>query len=172
MVKRIVVIGPESTGKSTLSAALAEALHTRWVPEYARAYLEGLARPYVENDLLHIAQGQLAHEDAAVMQSNRFLICDTDLYVVKVWSEASFGRCDRSILEQIAVRPYDHYLLTYIDTPWQHDPLREHPHPEERYYFYQQYRDIVMNSGIPWTDIRGDENTRLATALRSLEQLL
>lgn len=171
-MKKIVVIGPESTGKSTLSAALADALHTLWVPEYARAYIEALDRPYMESDLLHIAHGQLEREDAAAAQCGRVLVCDTDLYVLKVWSEASFGRCHRFILDQIAARQYDHYLLTYIDTPWEHDPLREHPLPEERYYFYHQYRDIVMNSGVPWTDVRGDESMRLATALRSLEQLL
>lgn len=167
-----MVIGPESTGKSTLSAALARAQDTLWVPEYARTYLEALGRPYTEDDLLHIAEGQLRSEDELALRSNGLLICDTDLYVLKVWSEASYGRCHRRILEEIAVRPYDLYLLTYIDTPWEHDPLREHPHPTEREYFYRQYHDIVQNSGVPWVEVRGDQVERLQTALRSLEQLL
>lgn len=171
-MKRIVIIGPESTGKSTLSAALAEHLHTLWVPEFARAYLETLGRPYEEPDLLLMAEKQVANEDELALRANRFLFCDTDLYVFKVWSESRYGRCDRRILELIAGRQYDHYLLTYIDTPWEDDPLREHAQPEERHYFYHQYRDIVMNSGVPWTDVRGDETTRLQQALRVMKQLL
>lgn len=169
-IKKIVVIGPESTGKSTLSAALAEALHTVWVPEYARAYLEQLSRPYVQQDLITIANGQLQQEDALAAQTNGMLICDTDLHVLKVWSEAKYGSCDKEILEHIAARPYDMYLLTNIDTNWEDDPLREHPLPEERQYFYNLYRDIVQNSGLPWADVRGNREERLKIALHAIKQ--
>ena len=165
------MIGPESTGKSTLSAALATALGTVWNPEYARAYLEGLGRHYEQQDLLRIAAGQLEAEDSAEPQANRFLICDTDLYVLKVWSEASYGTCDRRILERIAARHYDLYLLTDIDLPWADDPLREHPAPEERRYFYHQYRDIVQQSGVPWAVISGKEEERTARALEAIRRL-
>lgn len=168
--KKIVVIGPESTGKSTLSAALAKALNTVWVPEYARSYLDGLDRPYTEPDLLHIAQGQLASEDDSLAKAHNFLICDTDLYVIKVWSEHSYHRCHNWILKQIAVRPYDGHILTDIDMPWQPDPYREHPHL--RHYFYHQYRDIVANSGIPWINVAGDKQTRVSAALSFIENLL
>lgn len=171
MPRKIVVIGPESTGKSTLSAALAGALNTVWNPEFARAYLEGLGRPYEEPDLLQIARGQLAGEDAQLPQANDFLVCDTDLYVVKVWAEAKYGACDRRILEAIATRPYDLYLLTYIDLPWEDDPLREHGAAAERLYFYHQYRDIVQQSGVPWADIRGGEGARLEAALTAVRRL-
>lgn len=168
---KIVVIGPESTGKSSLSAALAEALGTVWVAEYAREYLEGITRPYEEKDLLEIAKGQMASEDAALNSANRYLICDTDLYVLKVWSEAKYGHCHRSILEQIASRPYHLYLLTYIDIPWTPDPQREHPAHRDREYFYHQYRDIVQQSGVPWADIRGTEAQRLETALSAIKEI-
>ncbi len=171
-IKKIVVIGPESTGKSTLSQSLAVQLQTVWVPEYARAYLENLDRAYTEADLLEIAKGQIATEETAMQQANQYLICDTDLYVIKVWSEAKYGRCHPWILEQIAQRKYDLYLLTYIDVPWTDDPLREHPLPEERAYFYNTYRDIVMQSGSPWADIRGDENERLKLATNAIQKLL
>ena len=169
--RKIVVNGPESTGKSTLSASLAAALGTVWNPEYARSYLEGLGRPYEQPDLLHIAKGQLAAEDALAPSAKDFLVCDTDLYVVKVWSEAKYGACDRRILEAIAVRKYDLYLLTGIDMPWVDDPLREHGAAEERAYFYHQYRDIVQQSGAPWADIRGSEEERLSVALDAIRRL-
>jgi NadR type nicotinamide-nucleotide adenylyltransferase len=169
--QKIVVIGPESTGKSTLSFSLAHALDTVWVKEYARAYLERLNGPYTSEDLLQIAKGQLESEDTLLPSARKFLICDTDLYVLKVWSEARFGRCHRSILEAIAERPYDLYLLTYIDIPWSPDPQREHPGARDRAYFYHQYRDIVQQSGVPWADIRGTESERLRAALSAIESL-
>lgn len=169
--RKIVVIGPECTGKSTLSAALARELQTLWVREYAREYLNGLGRPYTEADLLEIALGQLGEEDRQLAAANQYLICDTDLYVIKVWSESSFGRCHRNILETIATRPYDLYLLSYPDIPWEPDPLREHGAARERQYYYHQYRDIVQYSGVPWADIRGTESERLQTALKAIKSL-
>ena len=171
-IKKIVVIGPESTGKSTLSAALAHELQTVWVPEYAREYLEQIQRPYHEEDLLHIAKGQVALEDKMAAKADELLICDTDLHVMEVWSNASYGRCHKWILEEIAKRQYDLYLLTYIDIKWEDDPLREHSLPEERYYFYSLYRDIVQNSGVPWADIRGSHEERLATAMEAIRHYI
>ncbi|MFN4246787.1 MAG: AAA family ATPase [Flavipsychrobacter sp.] len=171
-IKKIVVIGPESTGKSTLSETLANSLQTVWVPEYARTFLENLGREYTEADLLAIAKGQLAAEDAAMQIANQYLICDTDLYVIKVWSEAKYERCHPWILEQIAQRKYDMYLLTYIDIAWTDDPLREHPLPEERQYFYNIYRDIVVQSGCQWADVRGTANERLLSATNAVQKLL
>lgn len=171
-IKKIVVIGPESTGKSTLSHALAAQLQTVWVPEYARGYLEQLGRPYEEPDLLNIAHGQLKTEDALLLQANQLLVCDTDLQVIKVWSEAKYGRCDKKILEAIAARTYDMYLLTYTDVIWEDDPLREHSLPEERAYFYNIYRDIVQSSGLPWADIRGTHEERVKLSLQAIGTLL
>lgn len=171
-IRKIVVIGPESTGKSTLSEALAKHLQTVWVPEYARTYLENLGREYTEDDLLTIAKNQLAAEDAAMQKANGCIVCDTDLYVIKVWSEAKYGRCHPWILEQIAQRKYDLYLLTYIDIAWTDDPLREHPLPEERQYFYNIYHDIVIQSGVPWVDVRGTEQERLLAATNAVQKLL
>lgn len=171
-MKKIVVIGPESTGKSTLSAALAEHFNTVWVKEFARGYLETLNRPYEKEDLVTMAEGQLRLEDEAATQASNLLVCDTDLYVIKVWSEAKYGDCDPRILQMIAARQYDGYLLTYIDVPWVDDPQREHPRPEERVYFYNIYRDIVINTGAPWADIRGGQEERLETAIAAVNKML
>lgn len=161
-----MVIGPESTGKSTLSKALAENLNTVWVQEYAREYLENKGRAYQEKDLLEMAKGQIHSEDHLIAQANKYLICDTDLYVYKVWSEHAYHQCHSWILEQIAIRHYDLYLLTDIDIPWVEDPLREHSNPYWRSYFYNQYKDIVSSSGVPWGNVNGTEDERLSTALK------
>lgn len=170
--KKIVVIGPESTGKSTLSKALAEELATAWVPEYARGYLEELDHDYIEEDLIVIAKGQLKLEDELYEQALGFLICDTDLYVIKVWSEAKYGRCDDWILEEIAKRKYDLYLLTDIDMPWEDDPLREHPNPEERLYFFNIYKDIVASSGVPFEIVSGNPQERLKSSLDAIKKYI
>jgi len=167
--KKIAVIGPESTGKSTLSEALAGALHTLWVPEFARHFLEHLARPYTEDDLLTMAKGQVESEENSLKTTDKWLVCDTDLYVIKVWSEHKYGRCDPWILEQIAARKYDLYLLTYIDTDWQYDPLREHPDVLMRQYFYHVYKDIVTESGVPWVEVKGGPGERLQQALDAIK---
>lgn len=169
-IKKIVVIGSESSGKSTLSEELAKALNTVWVPEYAREYLTGLGRPYNEEDHLVMAKRQLADEDALLPGANRYLICDTDLYVIKVWGEDKYGRCHPWILEQIAKRKYDMYLLTDIDIPWEDDPLREHNLPEERQHFFNIYHDIAINTGLPWALLSGDLETRVNTALKAIKE--
>jgi NadR type nicotinamide-nucleotide adenylyltransferase len=170
-IKKVVITGPESTGKSTLSEALAGALHTVWVPEFARGYLEKLGRPYTEDDLLEIAKGQLRLEDELLRKANKLLICDTDLYVIKVWSEHKYGRCHPWILEQVAARKYDMYLLTDIDIAWQDDPLREHSDDAMRKYFMQVYSDITSNSGVVWEKISGASEERLQKALLAINNL-
>lgn len=171
--KRIVITGPESTGKSTLTRALARNFGAPAVAEYARTYLEQLQRPYTEEDLLTIAALQIRAEDEAALHTrNNLLFCDTDLYVLKVWSEHKYGRCHRQILETIATRRYDLYLLTGIDMAWEDDPLREHPQPVMRQYFYNIYLDIVQQSGIPFVLINGGKQERLRQAIHAVQDLL
>ena len=168
-IKKIVIIGPESTGKSTLSSALAEALNTVWVPEYAREYLEKLNRPYEEKDLLTIARGQLASEDRLMLKAKDYLFCDTDLHVIKVWSEHKYHRCHPEILEAISSRKYDFYLLTGIDIPWEYDPLREHAALEMREHFYNLYMQICKHTGVPYGAINGTAGERLQKALEQIK---
>ncbi|MBP1652686.1 MAG: ATPase/kinase involved in metabolism-like protein [Bacteroidetes bacterium] len=169
---KVVVIGPESTGKSTLSEFLASHYETMWVPEYARQYIEELSRPYEQSDLLTIAKGQLELEAARAKLANRLLVCDTDLHVIRVWSEYKYGECDPWILAAIAERKYDLYLLTYIDIPWEDDPQREHPAPAMREHFYNVYKEIVQSSGVRWVEIRGTFEERQETAVKVINQLL
>ena len=167
-VRKIVVIGPECTGKSTLSMALATTLCAPCVPECARAWLDAIGRPYAEADLHAIAHAQILEEDALLREAGEYLICDTDLYVLKVWSEVKYGRCHRKILEAIATRRYHFYLLTNIDLPWADDPQREHPRPADRLWLYRQYHDIIVNSGVPWASVSGAGNERLQSALGAI----
>ncbi len=169
--KKIVIIGPESTGKSTLTKGLAEIFGEPWVPEYVREYLLELNRPYEYQDLLAIAKGQLAEEDAKFKTVSRFLFCDTDLRVIEVWSRHKYGKTDPWITARIQERIYDYYLLTNIDIPWQHDPMREHPDPQMRKYFFEIYRKTLIKSGIPFTIISGNEEERMEKAVTLIKKI-
>lgn len=167
LIKKIVVIGPESTGKSTLSADLATHLQCKFVPEYARSYLESRGGKYQFTDLANIAKGQIKSEDQFAQEAKELIICDTDLYVLKVWSEHKYQKTDDYILQQIAKRKYDGYILCNIDLPWQYDPLREHPNLESRQYFWNLYYDIVQNSGCNFVIAKGTRTERLNTSLQA-----
>jgi NadR type nicotinamide-nucleotide adenylyltransferase len=168
-IKKVVVLGPECTGKSELSAHLAARFRTVWVPEYARQYLDELRRPYGPEDLPVIARGQLALEDEMERKANKVLICDTDLYVIKIWSIFKYGNCDPEILRSIASRKYDLYLLTYIDIPWAYDPLREHP--DQREELYHLYLQEMKNQPVPFIEIRGDRDQRRKVTTEAIKAL-
>jgi NadR type nicotinamide-nucleotide adenylyltransferase len=178
-LKKIVVIGPESTGKSSLCEGLAAHFHTDWVREYAREYLLKHGMNYSFNDLTTIARGQLALEDEAVAKADvagtaadPILFIDTDMYVMKVWSEFVFGRCDSWILDQIGRRQYDAYLLCKTDLPWVKDELREYPDLVSREKLFHIYRDILINQSTPWAEIGGQADQRLEAALAAVKALL
>jgi len=170
MVKKVAVIGPECTGKSDLSKFLAYHYNTEWVPEYARGYLENLVRPYEQHDLLTIANGQMRLEDKYEKDCKNLMICDTNLYVIKVWSEFKFGNCPPEILNHISKRKYDLYLLTYIDLPWVADPQREHPHKREE--LYKIYLKEMKAQRVPCVEIKGQGDQRRQMAVDAIEKLL
>ena len=169
---KIVIIGPESTGKSTLSQQLAHHYNEPWVREYAREYIDHLDRPYTYADLLAIAKGQAKLEEDQAEKAGSKLFCDTDLRVIKVWSEHKFNQTHDWIKEQIERREYALYLLTAIDIPWKEDPQREHADPAMRAYFMQVYENEVRTSGLPWKTIRGGEEARLKAAIDFIEKSL
>jgi NadR type nicotinamide-nucleotide adenylyltransferase len=169
-VKKVAVIGPECTGKSELSAFLAEQFKAEWVPEYARGFIDNLVRPYTESDLLTIAHGQLRIEEQFQRTANEVLICDTNLYVIKVWSNFKFGRCDAEILQRINEVHYDLYLLTYIDIPWETDPQREHP--DQREQLYSIYLAEMKNQPVPFVEIKGDKEQRRSAAVEAVKKIL
>lgn len=193
-VLKVVILGPESTGKSTLCELLAQHYDTLWCPEFAREYLLTNGKKYQFNDLLDIAKGQLALEDeystmtqnAWYMADNRWvntrsmrtqvhaplLFVDTDMYVMKVWCEYVFEKCHQFILDQIVDRKYDLYLLCQPDLPWVEEELREYPDERPRQELYHIYRDIMINQSTPWAEISGDYDERLKKAIEAVDRLL
>jgi len=173
MTRRIVITGPESTGKSSLCKQLAEHYNTTWVPEYAREYLQKHGMNYTYNDLLAIARRQLALEDEITASTKRGLIfIDTDMYVMKVWCEFVFGRCHQWILDRIAERNYALYLLCNIDLPWVKDDLREYPDIESRIRLFNIYKDNIINQHVPWKIINGNNEERFKAAVDAVNRLL
>jgi len=176
-IKKIVVIGPESTGKSTLCTQLATQFQTEWCPEYAREYLLEHGTNYSFDDLLTIAQGQLRLEDTVTSNlsqqpttNGQRLFIDTDMYVMKVWCEFVFGKCHRWILDRIAERKYDLYLLCKPDLPWVKDELREYPDEATRVKLYHYYRDLLVHQSTPWVEISGGYEERLEKAIAAVHQ--
>lgn len=172
-LKKIVIIGPESTGKSTLCEALAQHFNTSWCPEFAREYLLSYGTNYTYNDLLTIAKGQLALEEEMALQANNgLLFIDTNMYVMKVWCEFVFDKCHPWILEQIVNRRYDLYLLCNTDLPWVKDELREYPDLETRNKLFHYYKDLLVNQATPWVEISGNYENRLQQAIAAINKIL
>ena len=180
-LKKIVVIGPESTGKSTLCGYLADYYNTLWCPEFARAYLLENGTSYTVDDLITIAKGQLdtaqKHVEALQLQIDQTgilkpLIIDTDMYVMKVWSEYVFGNCPTFILDEINKQQFDLYLLCKPDIPWVKDELREYPSEKPRQELFQIYKDILINQQTPWTEISGDFEARNQKAVAAINEVL
>jgi len=190
---KVAVIGPESTGKSTLCELLAQHYNSQWCPEFAREFLLTHGTDYTYDDLLHIAKGQLAMEEEYVQSlvnsresgvnsrsndsqliahGSPLLFIDTEVYVMKVWCEFVFGKCHRWVLDQIIERKYDLYLLCNTDLPWVKDELREYPDLKTRDRLYHIYKDIMINQSTPWVDISGDHDERLQRAIKAVDQLM
>ncbi len=213
MLKKVVVIGPESTGKTTLCKQLATHFHAQWCPEFAREYLLEHGMDYSYDDLLTIAKGQIALEEKHIADflpetpspqypassiqypassiqhpassiqhpassiqhpasSNALLFIDTDMYVMKIWCEFVFGKCHQFILDQIATRKYDLYLLCDIDLPWIKDELREYPDIERRKQLYTIYNQTMKDQSTPWIDISGNYDERFQKAIAGVANML
>ena len=174
LMKKVVIIGPESTGKSTLSEQLAKYYSTSWVPEFAREYLIQHGTEYSFDDLLTIAKGQLALEESYIEKAapaSKLLFIDTDQYVLKVWCEFVFGKCHQWILDQITKSKYDLYLLCNIDLPWTHDALREYPDLAPRQELYALYKNLLTDQPVPWVEISGNYDERLQKAIQVVNDL-
>ncbi|MBS1665552.1 MAG: AAA family ATPase [Bacteroidetes bacterium] len=171
-LKKVVIVGPESTGKSSLCEGLAAHYGTVWVREYAREYLLKNGMGYKFGDLRTIAEGQLALEEKGAVEANGILFIDTDMYVMKVWGEFVFGQCDPWILNQIVTRKYDAYLLCKTDLPWVKDELREYPDLLSREQLFHIYRDILINQSTPWAEIGGQADERLEAAIKAVDKMI
>ncbi|MBF9253311.1 ATP-binding protein [Pontibacter sp. 172403-2] len=167
---KVAITGPESTGKSTISEKLATHYGTVWVPEYARSYVGTLDKPYTLQDIEAIARGQLALEERMAQQADTILFADTDLLVLKIWSEHAFGCCPVWILEKLTQQSYNLCLLMGVDLPWEPDPQREHPHL--RQFFYDWYKRELEQLKVPFVEISGLDEERFALARRHVDNLL
>lgn len=167
-IRKIAIIGPESTGKSESCQHLSYHYQTEWVPEFARFYLDRLDRPYEKNDLRAIAEGQLSWEDDKAEYANQYLFCDTNLIVIKIWSDHKYGSTDPWIENQMKERSYDFYLLNNIDIPWTPDPQREHP--TMRKHFFNQYKDYLIQHNLPFAIVSGIEGDRKECAVQAIDR--
>jgi NadR type nicotinamide-nucleotide adenylyltransferase len=169
-VKKIAILGPESSGKTELCVALADYFNTAYVLEFARQYLPGLNRPYSPDDLLFITRMQLKMEDKAIAAANGILFCDTELINLKQWYLHKFGFYHPLIEELLLKKPYSFYLLTAPDLPWKADPLRENPGKGE--YFFKVYREEIEHYGFPYAVVSGKNSERLQCAVKAVKEFL
>ena len=174
---RIAITGPESSGKSTLSAALANHFQTNHVDEYARFFLSNNGKAYTYDQLIEMAKKQIEWELNAIKfacldpSKNKFVFFDTDLYVFKIWSELAFGKCESFILDHLANNSYDLHLLCKPDLPWQADELREHPDSNSRNHIYLHYQDALLHQPKPWFEIYGSGINRTNMAIEKISSL-
>ena len=174
-IVKVVLFGPESTGKTTLSNQLARHYNTVWVPDYARDYLQNKwnnERKTCENyDLIPIAIGQMKLENELAKKADKVLICDTDLLETKVYSEEFYGGFVNPDLEEAAIaNSYNLYLLTYIDTPWEKDDLRDRP--EFRLEMFNAFENALIKYERPYITLKGDKKTRLENAIKAIDSIL
>ncbi|MEO6884056.1 MAG: ATP-binding protein [Bacteroidia bacterium] len=169
-ILRIAVLGPESTGKSTLSEQLAIHYKTIWMPEYAREYLKNKADSYNLEDILKIAQHQLQLEKNNFSNAKKIIFADTELIIAKVWCEAVYKICPDWISKNMIQNKYDFYLLTYPDIPWEPDPLRENPH--RRDFFFRWYEQELKNMNAQYAIIKGFGKDRLQNSISAIDHFL
>ncbi|KGL62706.1 AAA family ATPase [Polaribacter sp. Hel1_85] len=172
---KVVLFGPESTGKTTLSRHLARYYNTVWAPEFAREYLQkkwnNERKTCEAEDLLPIAIGQMKLENKLAKRADKILICDTDLLETKVYSEEFYGGfVDKKLDNAASENQYDLYLLTYIDTPWEEDDLRDRP--ELRLEMFNAFEKSLIDNNRPYLLLKGDKETRLKNAVETIDKII
>jgi NadR type nicotinamide-nucleotide adenylyltransferase len=174
-VIKVVMFGPESTGKTTLSQQLARYYNTVWVPEYAREYLQNKwnneRKTCEQKDLIPIAIGQMALENDLATKATDVLFCDTDLLETKVYSLEYYGGFVDPLLDEAARNnDYDLYFLTYIDVPWEADDLRDRPLQREE--MFEAFKKALDEHGKKYVLLKGNKKERLQKAVKYVDELL
>jgi HTH-type transcriptional regulator, transcriptional repressor of NAD biosynthesis genes len=171
-LKRICLLGAESTGKTTLAGALAEAYGTVWNPEYGRAYTE-LGRepetPWSSAEFTHIARIQCWYEDCLAGSAQGVLFCDTDAFTTALFHEVYLGESTHAFDELVA-RRYDLYLVCGLDVPWRHDGIREFD--VQRLWMHECYVERARSSGTPWVLLEGPREKRLRESMAAVDRVL
>ncbi len=168
-LKRMCIIGPESTGKTTLTKLLADHYDTHWVPEYARLFIES-KKAIQQEDMIHIAQGQIALEDAIAPLANKILFCDTDPLTTMLWSNWLFGECSEVISQMAVQKKYDLYLLMKPDLEWKDDPVRYLP--GKSLAFFDDCVDLLTRYNRPFLIVSGTDTARLDCAIHHVEAFI
>lgn len=165
---KIAIVGPESSGKTTLAQDIATTLSYTVVPEYAREYFaHKKTLRYGIHDIIEIAKGQLAVENVTSLPA----VCDTTLLVCKIWAEVRFGHCPNWINDHYLPHSYTHHFLTSPDDiPWEPDPLRENPH--NRDWLFTLYQKALESTQSSYTIIRGSREERLKKALEIIHRIM
>ncbi len=174
-IVKVVLFGPESTGKTTLSKQLARYYNTVWAPEFARDYLQkkwnNERKTCEAEDLIEIAFGQIKLENKLAKKADKVLICDTDLLETKVYSEEYYGGFVDENLDKAAKKnKYDLYLLTYIDTPWEEDDLRDRP--GLRLEMFTAFENALKKHNRNYILLKGDKETRLKNATKAIDKII
>jgi HTH-type transcriptional repressor of NAD biosynthesis genes len=174
-IVKVVLFGPESTGKTTLSRHLARYYNTVWTPEFARIYLQkkwnNERKTCEKKDLIPIAIGQIKMENKLAKKADKLLICDTDLLETKVYSEEFYGGfVDETLNKAAAENQYDLYLLTYVDTPWEKDDLRDRP--EQRLEMFNAFENALKKHKKNYIILKGGKETRLKNATKAIDKII
>ncbi len=174
-IVKVVLFGPESTGKTTLASQLAYHYQTVWAPEYARDYLQKKwndKRQVCEHkDLMPIAIGQMKLENKLAKKADKVLICDTDLLETKVYSEEYYdGIVDVDLETAAEINQYDLYLLTYIDIPWKLDSIRDRPGQRED--MFNAFENALKKYDRPYIILKGDEEARFKNAVEHIDTVM
>jgi NadR type nicotinamide-nucleotide adenylyltransferase len=162
----VALVGPESTGKTTLSEQLAAHFNGSFVPEFARDFLEERNGRYSQADLPTIAKGQLNLENQIIDKGDRPVFCDTDVVVVMVWHEFKYSEQSAELEALLKLQPARKYLLTYPDLPWQDDPLRENP--KDLNAIFELYVSTLNRLGVDYSIVKGAGSDRLENAIAAL----
>lgn len=171
---KVVLFGPESTGKTTLAKQLASYYNTLWVPEYSREYAQKkieINQKLTKADVLPIAIGQMKLENELAVKTDSVLICDTDLLETKVYSEFYYPNYNNSLIEKYAIQnTYNLYFLTNIDTPWDDDGLRDKPNEREK--MFKVFEDALTKYKKPYVLLKGNKKERFNLAVSYIDSLL
>ena len=162
------MVGPESSGKTTLARALSEHCRSPLVPDPSRAWLEAHGPIYSETDIPRIAAFHVQQE--ASVGEPHLVFIDTDMLNYRIWSLEKFGRVDAEVERLVSEVRYDQRLLCRPDLPWEPDPLRENPHDRER--LFEVWGRELKTLGLPYTVIEGTLEERITLAVRVVDRLI